>query len=165
MKEGMIDLYVNLFGDTLEEATETLNTRFEVEEGKLIAGEDMNVIGAYNQGVTGKGVIAVVVDTGLEIRHEDLEPNVIPNRSLNLNEGASDKTDPTSSSITGDHGTSVAGLIAAKGWNGLGGQGVAPNASLIGMNYLGSDKVPQTDFLIHGFPGSGISKSDNVGSI
>jgi len=163
MKAGMIDLYMNLFGDTEEEATASLEARFASEEAKLIAGEDMNVVGAYAQGITGAGVIAVVVDSGLEIRHEDLEANVIPNRSLNLNEGASDKTDPTSSSITGDHGTSVAGLIAAKGWNGLGGQGVAPDTSLIGMNYLGSDKVPQTDFLIHGFPGSGISKSDNVG--
>lgn len=163
MKAGMIDLYVNLFGDTVEEATATLNERFEREEAKLIAGEDMNVLEAYAQGVTGEGVIAVVVDSGLEIRHEDLEPNVLPNRSINLNEGALDKTDPTSTSITGDHGTSVSGLIAAKGWNGLGGHGVAPDTSLIGMNYLGSGKVPQTEFIIHGFPGSGIAKSDNVG--
>jgi len=163
MKAGMIKLYVDLFGDTEEEATAILEERFAAEEANLIAGEDMNVVSAYSQGVTGEGVIAVVVDSGLEIRHEDLAPNVIPNRSLNLNEGALDKTDPTSTSISGDHGTSVAGLIAAKGWNGLGGQGVAPNTSLIGMNYLGTGKVPQTEFIIHGFPGSGISKSDNVG--
>ena len=162
MKEGLITLYVS-FGETEEEARAKVEGWFEEDEAKLIAGEDMNVVGAYKQGVTGAGVTAVVVDTGLEIRHEDLEPNVIPNRSLNLNEGALDKTDPTSTSISGDHGTSVAGLIAAKGWNGLGGQGVSPDTNLIGMNYLGSGKVPQTEYLIHGFPGSGIGMNDNVG--
>jgi subtilisin-like proprotein convertase family protein len=162
MYEGLVWLYVNAFGDTEEEARASLSERFTTQKAELIAGNDMNVVGAYAQGVTGENVIAVVVDSGLEIRHEDLEPNVLPNRSLNLNEGASDKTDPTPTSITGDHGTSVAGLIAAKGWNGLGGHGVAPDTSLIGMNYLGTGKVPQTDFLVHGFPGSGISKTDNV---
>ena len=151
MYEGLVWLYVNAFGDTEEEARASLSERFTTQKAELIAGNDMNVVGAYAQGVTGENVIAVVVDSGLEIRHEDLEPNVLPNRSLNLNEGASDKTDPTPTSITGDHGTSVAGLIAAKGWNGLGGHGVAPDTSLIGMNYLGTGKVPQTDFLVHGF--------------
>ncbi|GAA0810015.1 S8 family peptidase [Colwellia asteriadis] len=162
MKAGLVDLYVGR-GQSEEEATERVNGWFEDEEAKLIPNEDINVLGAYAQGVTGEGVIAVVVDSGLEIRHEDLEPNVLPNRSLNLNIDSLDKTDPTPTSITGDHGTSVAGLIAAKGWNGLGGQGVSPDTSLIGMNYLGTDKVPQKDYLIHGFPGSGISKHDNVG--
>jgi len=162
MKAGLVELYKGR-GESEEEATSKLNERFAEEEAKLIAGEDMNVMSAYAQGVTGKGVTAVVVDSGLEIRHEDLEPNVLPNRSLNLKEGAFDKTDPTSTAISGDHGTSVAGLIAAKGWNGLGGRGVAPDTGLIGMNYLGGDNVPQTEYLIHGFPGSGIAKSDNVG--
>ncbi len=162
MKAGLIELYIGR-GETEEEATAKVEGWFEEDEAKLIAGEDINVLGAYAQGVTGEGVTAVVVDSGLEIAHEDLEPNVLPNRSLNLNDGALNKTDPTSTSISGDHGTSVAGLIAAKAGNGLGGQGVAPDTSLIGMNYLGSGKVSQTEFLIHGFPGSGISKSDNVG--
>ena len=135
----------------------------ELEEAKLIAGEDMNVMSAYAQGVTGQGVTAVVVDSALEIRHEDLEPNVLVNRSLNIKEGAADRTDPSPAGIAGDHGTSVAGLIAAKGWNGLGGRGVAPDTSLIGMNFLGGGNVPQAEYLIHGFPGSGIAKSDNVG--
>jgi len=162
MKAGMITLYVS-FGWTEEDATAAVGGWFEEEEARLIAGEDINVVGAYAQGVTGEGVIAVVVDSAVEIRHEDLEPNIIPNGSLNLKDGASDRTDPSPISISGDHGTSVAGLIAAKGWNGLGGHGVSPDTSLIGMNYLGGGNVPQTEFLIHGFPGSGIAISDNVG--
>jgi subtilisin-like proprotein convertase family protein len=127
----------------------------------LVPGEDMNVISAYQQGATGQGSIAVVVDTGLEVTHEDLIANVLPNRSLNMIPGAINKTDPTSTRDYGDHGTSVAGLIAAEGWNGLGGRGVAPNTKLIAMNYLNG----QTDLnntLSHGFPGSGINTNEPV---
>lgn len=130
-----------------------------LNEDILVPGEDMNVAAAFQQGVTGEGSIAVVVDSGLEIAHEDLAANVLPNRSLNMAEGALSVTDPTSLSLMGDHGTSVAGLIAAVGWNGLGGRGVAPNAKLIGMNYLNA----QTDLnaaLSHGIPGSGITNSE-----
>ncbi|WP_100914623.1 MULTISPECIES: S8 family serine peptidase [Pseudoalteromonas] len=146
-----------------EEAKAKRDAEFAADENfYLVAGEDMNVVEAYKHGVTGAGVTAVVVDSGLEIRHEDLAPNVLPNRSLNLNDKAIDRTDPTSTSESGDHGTSVAGLLAAKGWNGLGGRGVAPDTGLIGMNYLGGDKVPQTEFLVHGFPGSGISLNEEI---
>jgi len=127
----------------------------------LKANEDMNVLGAYALGATGKNTIAVVVDSGLEINHEDLVANVLPNRSLNLVKGAADPTNPTSMATGGDHGTSVAGLIAATGWNGLGGRGVAPDAQLIGMNYLASQGARST-LLIHGHPGSGIGVNEPV---
>lgn len=163
MKQGLIDLYVNQLGYSEEEAQTIFDEDFaESEAEELVVGEDMNVAAAYAQGVTGAGVTAVVVDSGMEIRHEDLVDNVLPNRSLNLDAEALDRTDPTSLSNSGDHGTSVAGLIAAKGWNGKGGRGVAPDAGLIGMNYLGGDKIEQTDLLAHGFPGSGISTSENI---
>ncbi|NMR24574.1 S8 family serine peptidase [Pseudoalteromonas sp. NEC-BIFX-2020_015] len=162
MKKGMINLYVTRFGFTEEAATTRINEDFAKSEEELVAGEDMNVSVAYAMGVTGQGVTAVVVDSGMEIRHEDLIDNVLPNRSINLNVEVVDRTDPTSTANSGDHGTSVAGLIAAKGWNGLGGRGVAPDTGLIGMNLLGGDKIPQTDLLVHGFPGSGISKSENI---
>ena len=115
------------------------------------------------QGVTGKNTIAVVVDSGLEINHEDLVANVLPNRSLNLVKGAEDPTNPTSLAPGGDHGTSVAGLIAATGWNDLGGRGVAPDTQLIGMNYLGKDaQTARNELLIHGHPGSGIGINEPV---
>ena len=44
--------------------------------------------------------------------------------------------DPTPTSNKGDHGTSVAGIIAAVGWNNIGVRGVAPSASIKGYNYL-----------------------------
>jgi subtilisin-like proprotein convertase family protein len=130
-----------------------------VDPDILVAGEDMNVVAAFAQGVTGNGSIAVVVDSGLEVAHEDLAANVLANRSLNMLSGALNVTDPTSTNALGDHGTSVAGLIAAEGWNGMGGRGVAPHTKLIGMNYLNA----QSDLnsaLSHGIPGSGITSGE-----
>ncbi|MCK7459153.1 S8 family serine peptidase [Idiomarina aminovorans] len=134
------------------------------DESILVPGEDMNVAGAYQRGITGEGSISVVVDQGLAIDHEDLQMNVLPGRSVNFIDGARDRTDPTVLGDGGDHGTSVSGLIAAEGWNGLGGRGVSPNASLIGMNYLGGPGT-QTDrnmMMAHGMAGSGIGVTDNV---
>jgi len=134
------------------------------DESILVPGEDLNVAGAYQHGITGEGSISVVVDQGLAVDHEDLQMNVLPGRSINFIDGARDRTDPTVLGDGGDHGTSVSGLIAAKGWNGLGGRGVSPNASLIGMNYLGGSNT-QTDrnmMMAHGMAGSGIGVNDNV---
>ncbi|BDU38330.1 S8 family serine peptidase [Vibrio nigripulchritudo] len=126
-----------------------------------VAGEDMNVPAAFALGVTGKDTIVVVVDSGLEIAHEDLVDNVLPNRSLNFKRAAHSPTDPTNTGVNGDHGTSVAGLIAAKGWNNLGGRGVAPDASLIGMNFL-ETQSDSDNMISHGMTGSGISVKEPV---
>ena len=108
----------------------TGQTNFATTAG--ISGQDLNVDTVISSGFTGKGVTVAVLDSGLEIAHEDLVENIISGSYDFLNSD----TDPTNSDSNGDHGTSVAGLIAAKGWNNKGGRGVAPNASLIGYNYL-----------------------------
>jgi subtilisin family serine protease/subtilisin-like proprotein convertase family protein len=96
-------------------------------------GFDINVDPAFGLGYTGSGVTVAVVDTGLEITHEDLSTNVIANGSWNFNTRT---TDPTNTVDTdGDHGTSVAGLIAMAN-NNAGGIGVAPRARLKGFNLL-----------------------------
>ncbi|MCH8842582.1 MAG: S8 family serine peptidase, partial [SAR324 cluster bacterium] len=99
-----------------------------------VPGEDINMAGTYAAGIKGLGVKVAVVDTGLEIAHEDLSPNVIPGASWDF---VGSDSDPTNTSETeGDHGTSVAGLIAARDSNDLGGRGVASRASLVGYNLL-----------------------------
>lgn len=105
------------------------------------AGEDMNVLPVYDEKFLGNGVIVAVSDSGLELAHEDLADNIYPgSRNYVSNPVAPFLGDPTdkSSSSTGDHGTSVAGLIAASKGNGKGSHGVAPNAYLVGYNFLSS---------------------------
>ncbi|MFC3034078.1 S8 family peptidase [Pseudoalteromonas fenneropenaei] len=100
---------------------------FSLSNGK--AGEDMNIDFADRMGIKGRGITVSVIDTGVEISHPDLQPNVVPG-SRNLIDGTDFPTD------THGHGTAVAGLIAAVEGNGMGGRGVAPYANLIGFNFL-----------------------------
>jgi subtilisin family serine protease len=119
------------------------------------ATEDINVNSVYNTyGIDGTGVIVAVVDTGLEIGHQDLSANVVPNGSWNF----VDRTnDPTSAATDGDHGTAVAGLIASAR-NTYGGIGVASGASLKGFNPL-IESPQRSGSFIRSLGGSGISSS------
>ena len=97
------------------------------------ASKDINADNVISQGYSGKGIKVAVVDSGLEIAHEDLKDNIVANGSYNF---LDDSTDPSTTSTEGDHGTSVAGIIAATAWNDIGGRGVAPEVSLKGFNLL-----------------------------
>lgn len=144
-------------------AGEEAAAAFTYPENASVAGEDMNVMTAHLDGITGAGSIAIVVDSGLELDHEDLQDNIVPGGSLNFVPGVKDITDPYNEYSTniGDHGTSVAGLIGAKGWNNMGGRGVAPNASLAGFNYL-QQQDSMAFMLSHGLPGTAFSTTDKV---
>lgn len=112
-----------------------------------VAGIDANVEEVHKNanGCTGKGVTVAIVDSGLEISHEDLNPNVIPNGSFNFLTKTDDPSPSPNTNIL-DHGTAVAGIVASRGWNGKGTRGVAPLAKLIGFPLVG---VP-FDNEIHG---------------
>lgn len=100
-----------------------------------VAGNDMNVTGAWAAGYTGRGIKVAVVDSGLEIAHEDLSANVDQAKSFNFLTGTNNPTP----SVTGeDHGTQVAGIIGAVAFNGKGGRGVAYNSTLRGYNLIAS---------------------------
>ena len=104
-----------------------------------VPGEDLAMRRAIDDGRTGRGVRVAVVDTGLEVCHPDLVANVEAAASHNFNSrdwlGATSR-DPFLPSTMGDHGTAVAGIIAAAADNGVGGRGVAPGVSLRGYNFL-----------------------------
>lgn len=117
-------------------------------------GTDINVNNVYlNYGITGYGVTVAVVDTGLEIAHEDITANVVSGGSWNF---ATNTNDPTNNvDTTGDHGTMVGGLIAMAR-NGKGGVGVASTAQLKGFNFLAPNPgyLPYYSFEIAALGGS-----------
>ena len=76
--------------------------------------------------------MVAVIDDGLELNHEDLVDNIVTGSYDFLN---SDE-DPLYEKIDGSHGNAVGGIIAAKGFNGIGVRGVSYNSSLIGYNFL-----------------------------
>ncbi len=111
-----------------------------------VAGNDMNVTGAWTAGYSGKGIKVGVVDSGLEAAHEDLAANVDLTHSFNFVTGTNDPTRPPTDAGD-DHGTQVAGIIGAVAFNGKGGRGVAYNATLRGYNLL----APTVPFSVANF--------------
>ena len=102
-----------------------------------VAGADLDMRQAIDDGLGGDGVKLAVVDTGLEICHPDLVDNIVPGGSYNFafeHTPGARHDDPFHLDIFGDHGTSVAGVAAAVASNGLGGRGVAPQVELVGFN-------------------------------
>lgn len=81
----------------------------------------------------GQGAVVAVIDDGIETVHRDLYPNVLIGRSHDYRGGG---RFPLPCQLDEDHGTSVAGIIAARDDNALGAAGVAPRVSLIALNAL-----------------------------
>ncbi len=111
-----------------------------------VMGTDVNVESVHKagRGCTGKGVTMAIVDSGLELAHEDLVDNVLVGKSWNFIKNTSDPS-PALNTTEVDHGTGVAGVAAARGWNGKGSRGTAPNASLLGFPLIADgDPAPGT---------------------
>lgn len=93
----------------------------------LIAGCDINVGPAWERGVVGKdNVIVAVVDGGVDVEHEDLKSNMWQGIGPdgNIINGYNFVRD-SYTIYPEDHGTHVAGTIAAVNNNGIGVSGVA----------------------------------------
>ncbi len=80
---------------------------------------------------TGSGITIAVVDTGVDVGHEDLRAKVLAGKNF-VNESGSAQDDH-------GHGTHVAGTAAASTGNGVGVAGVAPGASILPVKVLRPD--------------------------
>ena len=95
-------------------------------------GHDINVTGVWQQGITGEGATAVMVDDGIDMYSDDLKDNYFAKGSYDFN----DDTDEPKPRLKDDrHGTRCAGEIAAVK-NGVCGVGVAWNARIGGIRIL-----------------------------
>ena len=122
--------------DYLWEINNTGQNNFATNGGTPDA--DLNLRQAWVDGYTGQDVIVAIVDEGLEILHEDLAGNILEGQSYNFLNDTNDPTLDVNEDNTGDHGTSVAGIIGMKAFNNVGGVGIAYDASLVGFNFLES---------------------------
>ncbi len=103
-----------------------------------------------------KDVIVAVIDTGIDINHEDLKNNLWKNPNPNKKKDADGIVDDihgwnfvsNNNDLTDNHGhgTHIAGIIGAEGGNGIGISGISPHVSLMILKYY-DPKVPNTDNL------------------
>ncbi|WP_051341094.1 S8 family serine peptidase [Azospirillum halopraeferens] len=101
-----------------------------------VRGVDLNVVPVWRD-YTGKGVTIGVYDSGVEYDHPDLAGNYNPGLHIVLPDETIHDPYPTGyDDWRNAHGTEVAGIIAATGNNGEGVIGVAPGATLTGVNIL-----------------------------
>ncbi|WP_364151782.1 S8 family peptidase [Paenibacillus sp. LPE1-1-1.1] len=75
-----------------------------------------------------QGLTIAIVDTGVDLDHPDLKENLVPGANL-VNPGKPPEDD-------NGHGTSVAGVIAARGNNGLGVSGIVWKAKIMPIKAL-----------------------------
>ncbi|MCY8908563.1 S8 family serine peptidase [Bacillus atrophaeus] len=104
---------------------------------------------AWDLGYTGKGMKVAVIDTGVEYNHPDLKKNFGPYKGYDFvdNDYTPKETpvgDPRGEAT--DHGTHVAGTVAANGTI----KGVAPDATLLAYRVLGPGGSGTTENVIAG---------------
>ncbi|MCX7723556.1 MAG: S8 family serine peptidase [Verrucomicrobiae bacterium] len=124
------------------------NTGQTVNGTSGLAGADVGFLRAWGMSLSATGeVVVAVIDTGVDYTHPDLAPNMWTNRAEVPGNGFDDDAngyvddvvgydfagwtnDPSDSS---DHGTHVAGIIAAVGNNGMGVIGVNFRARIMAL--------------------------------
>jgi len=114
-------------------------------------GEDLAVQPAWAM-TRGEGVRIAVVDDGVDLAHEDLRANALPAESHDYLGNAA--------LALAEHGTAVAGLAAARDFNGVGGRGVAPRAGILSYNFLqDSTSANELDAMVRGMATVGASNN------
>ncbi|EME73589.1 S8 family serine peptidase [Bacillus sonorensis] len=104
---------------------------------------------AWKSGYTGKGIKVAVIDTGVDYTHPDLKKNFGPYKGYDFVDNDYDPQETPNGDPRGestDHGTHVAGTIAANGQI----KGVAPEATLLAYRVLGPGGSGTTENVIAG---------------
>ncbi|MBS1152578.1 MAG: hypothetical protein H6Q89_4276, partial [Myxococcaceae bacterium] len=116
------------------------------------SGEDIRAAPAWAQGFKGEGVRVAIVDEGVDFTHEDLAANLSQPLSYDYLGNA-----PLA---LAEHGTCVAGLVAARDDNGLGMRGVAPRSNLVSYNLLQDlTTANELDAMVRGKQTNGVSSN------
>lgn len=99
------------------------------------AGNDVNIESVWDSNKSSPNEVIAVVDDGVEINHEDLSSNIL--NAYNWDWVGNDSNPSPGPYET--HGTAVAGVAAARGFNAIGVAGAAPEAGLVGYRLSGAN--------------------------
>jgi len=115
---------------------------------------NLNATKAWDLTTGSDNIVAVVLDTGVQLEHEDLAPNAWVNPGEIARNGVDDDGNGFVDDVNGwnffdgnnrtfnpdselSHGTHVAGTIGAAGNNGIGVTGVAWHVKIMSLKFLG----------------------------
>ncbi|MFE7193784.1 S8 family serine peptidase [Kitasatospora sp. NPDC057541] len=123
---------------------------------------DMRQIGvdkAHKLSLGSNKVTVGVLDSGIDGTHEDLAANVDASQSVSCIDGGKPNTawEAWQPGVDGDHGTHVAGTIAAAK-NGKGIEGIAPNVKLAAVKVVDDGGFIYPEYAICGFVWAGEHK-------
>jgi subtilisin family serine protease len=105
-------------------------------------------------------VVVGVLDSGIDASHPDLATQVDKTRSVNCTDGGRPDLSATGwLPTTSDHGTHVAGTIAAA-QNGVGIVGVAPGVKMASVKVVNDDGYIYPEYAICGFIWAGMTRMD-----
>lgn len=104
---------------------------------------DIDAPDGWDQRNDASSVVVAVTDTGIRYTHEDLASNMWDDGSgVHGWDAYSEDTDPMD---TNGHGTHVAGIIGARGNNGVGTTGVAWKVQLMALRFIGPNGGTTSD--------------------
>ena len=107
-----------------------------------------------------RNVLVGVLDSGIDPDHPDLQPNIDVANSVNCTDaGRPDLSATGWNPTTSDHGTHVAGTIAAAR-NNVGIVGVAPNVRMASVKVVNDDGFIYPEYAVCGFVWSGLKHMD-----
>jgi len=106
-----------------------------------LPGADANVLPIWDK-YQGNGVTVAVVDDGVQYTHPDLSANYDAFDSYDFDDN---DTNPINFGNHDQHGTAVTGIIAARGNNGIGISGVAPQARYAAIRLTDIDTNDQQE--------------------
>ncbi len=97
---------------------------------------------AWDRTTGSRDVLVAVIDSGVDLDHPDLAPNLVPGWDF-----VDDDAVPAAEDVH-RHGTHVAGVIGARGGDGQGGAGVAWDVRLLPLRVLGPEGTGTVSDLI-----------------
>lgn len=127
------------------------------------AGADAGLAGAWDISSGRSNIVIAILDDGVQINHPDLAANIFTNPGEIPGNGIDDDhngfiddvhgwdffandSDPNPANDLDNHGTSLAGVAAGLGNNGLGISGAAPGCRILPLKMLtGEDGIPVTE--------------------
>ncbi|MGC5334632.1 S8 family peptidase [Micromonospora sp. DT62] len=142
-------------GETLEvSAAEAANTTADPTKEPLFGQQwDMPMIDVPQAHAVNAGradVVVGVLDSGISSSHPDLATQIAKNKSTSCIGGVTDTAEAAWNPTTSDHGTHVAGTIAAA-VNGVGVTGVAPGVKVAAVKVVNDDGYIFPEAAVCGF--------------